>query len=479
MASTSAPAESNQLKRSLSHGQMTMIVLGSALGTGLFLGSGSAIALTGPAIIISYAIGSLLAASIGGSAGEMAVRYPVRGGFGSIATRYLGPYAGFLTRWAYWTATCAITGIELIAVGSYLSFWWPDLPLWVGIVVFGVLIIALNIRSVKYFGAMEFFLSSIKVFALLLFIVVGLCLVFFGLPGHAASGVSNLTNDGGFMPGGFTSVWLSLAIVMFSFGGVEMISISAAEAEDPARSVRTSAKAMMWRLATFYVLSMFIVVSLIPWQQAADLEGTVATSPFVMVFAQVGVPAIASITNFVVLIAALSAANANLYAGSRLMHSLASDRMAPSSLAQTSSAGIPVRAMLVSLSGVVLAVLLAIFLPKAAFGVMMTLVMVCALTVWVLILLAYIAFKKVEGNSAPFRLWGGRVTAGVAILVLFAIWVALFKLDGNGVPATVGVVYFVLLTIIYFAVVKNVLTVDEDAFAEAQRATEHYESDRK
>lgn len=463
--------EPRGLQRSLTHGQMTMIVLGSALGTGLFLGSGGAIAIAGPAVILSYAIGSILAAIIGGATGEMAVHTPVRGGFGSIAAKYLGPFAGFLTRWAYWTCTMIITGIELVAVGSYLKFWWPQLPLWVGIVIFGVVIILLNVRSVKYFGTMEFFLSSIKVIALTAFILVGLCMVFFGLPGHTATGVSNLTNDGGFMPHGFSSVWLSLAVVMFSFGGIEMISISAAEAKDPARSVRTSAKAMMWRLATFYVLAMFVVVSVIPWNQAAQLEGTVETSPFVMVFSELGIPAIATITNLVVLVAALSAANANLYAGTRLMHSLASDKMAPSSLAQVTSHGIPARAMWVSTLGVILAIVLAVFKPGSAFGTMMTLTMVSALTVWVLILLAYMAFKRVEGNSSAFRVWGGRGTAAVGILLLFAIWAALFAAQGNSTPATIGIVYFLILTMVYFAVIRKVQTPDDDAFAEARAAS--------
>lgn len=199
-----------------------MIVLGSALGTGLFLGSGAAISIAGPAVILSYAIGSLLAAIIGGAAGEMAVHSPVRGGLGSIAAKYLGPFAGFLTRWGYWTCTMVITGIELVAVGTYLTYWWPQLPLWVGIAVFGAVIILLNVRSVKYFGTMEFLLSSIKVVALTAFILVGLCLVFFGLPNHDAAGLANLTNNGGFMPHGFSSVWLSLAVVMFSFGGIEI-----------------------------------------------------------------------------------------------------------------------------------------------------------------------------------------------------------------------------------------------------------------
>ena len=463
-----------ELKRSLSHGQMTMIVMGSALGTGLFLGSGRAIAMAGPAVILAYAIGSALASVIGAATGEMAVRYPVRGGFGAIATRYLGPYAGFLTRLAYWTATVVITGVELVSVATYLNYWWPQLPLWAGIAVFGAAIIILNITSVKSFGALEFFLSSIKVISVIAFILVGLCLVFFGLPSHAAVGTANLVNDGGFMPHGFGAVWLSLAVVMFSFGGIEMISISAAEAKEPARSVRSSAKAMMIRLATFYVLALFIVVSIIPWRSAGELGEKVETSPFVLVFDQLGITGAAHFVNFVVLIAALSSANANLYAGARLMHSLATDRMAPRALAAVNASGVPSRAVWVSTSGVVIAILLALFSPQEAFLSMIFLIMVCALTVWVLILLAYIVYRRVEGQSSAFRLWGGRMTAGVGIMVLFAVWVALFMVRGSLIPAIVGVGYFLVLTIVYFARVKHTLTVDEDAFAEAQQAsTEH------
>lgn len=457
------------LRRTLTHGQMTMIVLGSALGTGLFLGSAGAIQLAGPGVIVAYAIGALLAAIIGGATGEMAVRYPVRGGFGAIASRYLGPYAGFLTRWAYWTCTVVITGIELVAVGTYLKFWWPQLPLWAGNAVFGVVIIALNIKSVKYFGVMEFFLSSVKVLALTLFILVGLCLVFFGLPNHAASGTGALVENG-FLPMGWQGVWLSMSVVMFSFGGIEMLSISAAEAKDPARSVRTSAKAMMWRLASFYVLSLFIILSLIPWQRAAEMDGSVEASPFVLVFAELGVPAIATITNAVVLVAALSAANANLYAGTRLMHSLAEDKMAPSALFVTSGEGVPVKAMWVSTSGVVLAIVLATLAPSSAFGAMMTLVMVCALLVWVLILMAYIAFRKAEGATSAFLLFGGMWTAGVGVLLLLAVWASLFARTGGSLPALAGITYFVILSMVYFAVVKRNHMPADEAFVEADRA---------
>lgn len=471
MTSQTLQKNSGELDRSLGHGQMTMIALGLAVGTGLFLGSGGAIAIAGPAVIVSYAIGSLIAAIIGACAGEMAVRYPVRGGFGTIAAKFLGPYAGYLTRWAYVATMVPLAGAELVAVGQYMMYWYSEIPLWVWVAVFALVIVGLNATTVKNFGTLEFFLSSIKVIAVIVFILFGLVLVFLGLPDAPASGLGNLTNDGGFMPNGLGSVFLALAVVMFSFGGIEMISISAAEAKDPVRSVRSAAKAMMWRLATFYVLAMFVVVAVIPWQQAAQLDGSVQTSPFVLVFSQLGIPAIASITNLVVLIAALSAANANLYAGTRLLHSLAHDSMAPSALAKVTSAGAPARAMWASTLGVLLAICLAVFAPESAFGTMMALVMVSALLVWILILMTYLAFKRVEGNSSAFRVLGGRVTGGLGILLLLAITVALFVNEGSSTPAIVGAVYYMVLTMVYFAAVRKVHTPDDAAFAEARAAS--------
>ncbi len=182
-APKTAPAENGELKRSLSHGQMTMIAMGLALGTGLFLGSGSAIKIAGPGAIIAYAVGSMIAAIIAACAGEMAVRHPVPGGFGTIATRYLSPYAGYIGRWAYWATTVPLTGAELVAVGKYFSYWFPAIPLWVTVAASGILILILNLVSVKSFGALEFFLSSIKVIAVIVFIVLGCFLCSLVCPG--------------------------------------------------------------------------------------------------------------------------------------------------------------------------------------------------------------------------------------------------------------------------------------------------------
>lgn len=470
--SISAPEEQNgNLARSLSHGQMTMIALGLAVGTGLFLGSGGAIAIAGPAVIVSYAIGSLIAAIIGACAGEMAVRYPVRGGFGTIAGKFISPYAGYLTRWAYWATTVPLAGAELVAVGQYMTYWWPQIPLWIWVVASAILIVGLNFASVNSFGTLEFFLSSIKVIAVVVFIIFGLILVFFGLPNTPPSGLTNLHADGGFMPNGLSSIWLALAIVMFSFGGIELISVSAAEAKDPVRSVRSAAKAMMWRLAFFYVLSLFVVVALIPWRDASTLKGEIETSPFVMVFSQMHIPYIAGITNFVVLIAALSGANAALYAATRQLHSLGSERMAPRVFARTNSRGVPAQALALSTLGAIVAVVMAISGVGGIFTYMMALVTVCVLVVWGMILISYLKFKKVEGNKSPFTVWGGAATATVGLIGVIATFVAMFFVGDMLASVAVGLGFFLLITVIYFAGVNKQIATNDDAFAEAKTMT--------
>ena len=454
--STPQNAEHRELKRSLSHGQMTMIAMGLALGTGLFLGSGAAIGIAGPGVIISYAIGSLIAAIIVACAGEMAIRHPVPGGFGTISTRYLSPYAGYLGRWAYWAATVPLAGAELIAVGEYMGYWYPNVDLWVWAVIFGIMIVMLNIISVRSFGSTETILSAIKVGAVLLFIIIGGIFVIFGLPGQAPHGVEYLTSDGGFLPNGLSSIWVSMAVVMFSFGGIEMISLSAAEAKDPDRSVSTSVKGMIVRLSSFYVLSMLVILCLVPWRQAAESGKALTASPFVTVFSQVGIPGAAGVINFVVFIAALSGANAALYAATRLLHALAQDGMAPRVLAKTSKSGVPVGALTVSSVGVVVAIVLALGGLKNIFALFMGLVTLSILIVWVMILLTYLSFKKAHPVADGFQVLGGRVTACIALAGVLATFAAMFVVDDTTLNSVLfGLGFFALITLAYFVVAKR------------------------
>ena len=463
--------QDRHLARSLGHGQMAMIAMGSALGTGLFLGSGEAIGIAGPAVILSFAIGSLIAATIALAMGEMASRHPVRGGFGTLAARYLSPFWGYLSRWLYWIVTVCVTGAELVACAAYLAYWVPAIPIWAGILIFAAVIIAINLSSVGSFGVIEFFLSSIKVIAVFVFILVGAVLVFVGLPSQPAAGIVELTADGGFAPMGWGAVWLALSVVMFSFGGIELLSITAAEAKDPARSIRTAARTTIVRLAFFYVAAIGIVLCLVPWQQAAGAREDVATSPFVMVFDRVGIPGAAHVTNLLVLVAALSAANANLYAGSRILHSLASDGLAPRIAAATTARKVPMVGIVASSVGLIGAAVLAFSGVGGVFNYMMSLVVFSVLMVWSLILVTYILFRRRGIQGATFTMPGGSVTAALGISGLLAVFATVFVRDSMQIAAAVGIPAVLVATALYFTVIRRRLDqgdIDE-AFAEAER----------
>lgn len=461
-APAAAADDDHRLARTLGHGQMAMIAMGSALGTGLFLGSGGAIGLAGPAAIVCFAIGSLIAACIALCMGEMASRHPVRGGFGTLAARYLSPFWGYLTRWLYWVVTVGVTGTELVACAKYLQYWSPTgadgqpvLPLWAGILVFATIIVVINVVSVNSFGAIEFALSSIKVIAVLVFNLVGLFLVFFGLPSSPAPHLTNLTADGAFAPNGWGAVWVAMWMVMFSFGGIELLSVTAAEAKDPAASIRSAARTTIVRLAFFYILSIGVVVALVPWREAAGAGGDVQTSPFVMVFDRLGIPGAATITNLLVLIAALSAANANLYAGSRMIQSLAADGLAPRGLRRLSAQRVPIRAIAVSSVGIVLAAVLAFSGVAGVFGYMMSLVMFSVLLVWALILVTYVVYHRRRDGEETFRAPGGVVTAIIGLIGVIGVFATVAVVPDMQLAALVGVPAVIVAAALYVTVARR------------------------
>lgn len=442
-----------ELARSLSHRQTTMIGLGSALGTGLFLGSATAISIAGPAVILAYLAGAALIAVVALALGEMTTIHPVRGAFGAIAERYLGAWAGFLTRWSFWAAAVIAIGGEVVAAAIYVQFWWPQVPLFVMIVVLAAAVLGVNLVSVNTFGNAEFWLSGIKVTALVVFIVIAGLLVFVGLPQNPATGLGNLTEHGGFFPNGPGAVWLAMPVVMFAFIGFETISISAAETHDPTRSVRTAMRAMVWRLAVFYVLAIALVVTIFPWTGAVSSDGSVESSPFVQVFASVGVPAAASVTNAVVLIAALSAANANLYNSSRLLHSLGSDGLAPRAVSRVNARGVPVAALLFSASGLAVAAALSATGVGGIFTILVALATFAVLIVWLLILVSYLVFRRQRRDLAPqrgyLRLWGGAATGGVGVAGLLVVMATAAVVPDMQLAAGVGLVFTAVLLAAY------------------------------
>jgi len=321
---TTVEASSSQagegLHRRLSQRQLTMMAIGGAIGVGLFLGSSVTIRLAGPAVIVSYLLGAGIALIMSYALAEMAVVHPVAGAFGVYAETYLSRWAGYSVRATYGAAQIIAIGAEVTAAGIYVSFWFPKVPQWIWIVLFSAALVALNAMKVNRLGEFEYWFATIKVTAILAFIVVGLCLIF-GNGSQGATGWANLTQHGGFLPAGWKGVWLSLTITLTSYMGVEIIAVTAGEAERPEITIPRAMRSIVWRLILFYVLAVAIIVAMVPWDQASS-SSTVSGSPFVTAFVAARVPFAAAIMNFVVLTAALSSVNTNLYLSTRMLLSL-------------------------------------------------------------------------------------------------------------------------------------------------------------
>ncbi|MFI0464150.1 MULTISPECIES: amino acid permease [Saccharopolyspora] len=443
------------LRRQLTRRQVTMIGLGGAIGTGLFLGSSLAISQAGPATVLAYLACALVALVIAWALAEMVVQHPDAGAFGAIAHRYLGPWAGFVVRWTYWTIQVIAVGGELIAAGIYTQFWWPQLPLWLPVVAFSVLILAVNAGAVGLFGTFEYWFSMIKVTAIVVFILLALALVTVGLPNAQPTGFDNLVAHGGFLPNGWTGLYLAMVFALFSFIGTEVVSVTAAESENPERDIPRAARQMVLRLSLFYLLAIALVLTVVPWTTVAQSSG-VSESPFVTVFGAAGIPFAALVMNFVVLTAALSSANTNLYLCTRMLHSLAGHGYAPRWTARLSKGGVPRNALLLSAAGLLVATVLSAAQGNAAYLVLFGLSIFGALAVWILILVTHLAFRRTRAAAGlplpKVRLRGAPVTGIAAILFLVAILVSTAFIDDLAVAWWAGVPFFIVLSAIYFAI---------------------------
>ncbi|MFC7343791.1 amino acid permease [Saccharopolyspora griseoalba] len=449
-----APVESG-LRRALSGRQVGMIAIGGAIGTGLFLGSGLAISIAGPAVIIAYAVAALAALALAFALAEMMVVHPEAGGFGAVIREYLGGLPGFVSRWIYWAAQVVNIGSEVIAAGLYLQFWYPQVPLWAPVLGFSVVMLAVNLAAVRFFGEFEYWFAMIKVVTIVVFIGLGVVYMIFGLPGRDPAGVGALTEHGGFLPNGLGAVWLALTVVTFSYLGTEAVSLTAAESKNPGRDVPRAARNTVLRLALFYVLGMLVIVSILPWNQVSGSEAVTA-SPFVRLFSLVGIPAAAGIMNFVVLTAALSAMNTNLYLTARMTHSLAVDGLAPRFFAGLSANGVPRRALGLSAVGLALAAAIAYFAEETAFPILIGLALFGALVVWMLIFAAQIAFRRrraAEGlPPSPVRLPGAPVTTVLALLFIAAVLLTTPFTEQFNTAWKAGVPFLLILCGAYFAI---------------------------
>jgi len=378
------------LHKKLSAKQMGMIAIGGAIGTGLFMGSKFAISFAGPAVIVSYAIGGLIAFALMACLAEMTVQHPTSGSFGAYAEHYMSPLAGFLVRYCYWACIVLAVGTEITAVADYMKLWFPHVGSWVWIGFFSLTLLIVNAYSVKAFGLVEYWFSTIKVFAIIVFILLSIGILTQS-KGGANQVVTHLVGHGGFFPNGFSGVWIGVIISIFSYLSIEMIAVAAGEAKDPEQAVKKAFKSTALRLILFYLLSLFLIVALVPW---TVLIGAEATSPFVMVMKIVGIPYADSILNFIVIVAALSAMNSMLYISTRMLFSLSRAGDAPKIFGRISRNGVPVNALLLSAVGIGIASIVYTINPASAFPIMIALSMFGALFTWGSIFVTHMFFRK-------------------------------------------------------------------------------------
>jgi len=439
------------LHRRLSQRQLTMMAIGGAIGVGLFLGSSVTIRLAGPAVILSYLLGAGIALIMSYVLAEMAVVHPVAGAFGVYAQKYLNPWAGFAVRATYGIAQIIAIGAEVTAAAIYISFWFPHVPQWIWVVLVSAALVAVNSMQVNRLGEFEYWFAMIKVTAIVAFIIVGLSLIL-GVGSRPAIGFANLTRYGGFFPAGWKGVWLSLTITVTSYMGVEIISVTAGEAQDPRTTIPRAMRNIVYRLIVFYVLAITIMVGMAPWNQTAGAS-TLSGSPFVTAFAAAHIPFAAGIMNFVVLTAALSSVNTNLYLSTRMVFSLGQGGYFPQWMGKISSNGVPHRALLASTGGIVAAILLAKFAPQNAFLMLYGTAVAGMLFVWLVILFTHLQFRRAIGRqqllSLPMRLRAHPAFTVAGIILLLGISVTTFFVNGLKWSVPAFAVFLALMSLMY------------------------------
>lgn len=408
------PEQNTSLVRGLTNRHIQLIALGGAIGTGLFLGIGPAAVLAGPSVILGYALAGIIAFFIMRQLGEMVVQEPVSGSFSYFAYKYWGNFPGFASGWNYWILYILVSMAELTAIGHYIHFWWPEIPLWVSSLVFFILINALNLASVKVYGETEFWFSIIKVVAIVAMIVFGIYLLVSGSGGEKAS-IQNLWNDDGFFPkglfnkneNGYTGLFAAMAMIMFSFGGLELIGITAAEAKNPEKTIPKATNQVIYRILIFYVGALVILFALSPWREITE-----GSSPFVMVFQNLNGleftvfgkviqfnSLIANVLNLIVLTAALSVYNSSVYSNSRMLFGLAQQGNAPKGLMKLNKNHVPTNAIIVSSCFAGICIIINKLVPEKAFEYLMALVVSSLIINWLMICYTHLKFRKSKIND--------------------------------------------------------------------------------
>lgn len=436
-----------ELRRELSAGQIAMVGIGGSIGTGLLLGSGAAVQIAGPGVILSYVIGALIAFAVAMALGEMSSLYPAAGSFGVYADKYLSPWAGFVSRYGYWFAVVFAVSGELVASATYMGFWLPQIPALAWIAIFAALLLFINLRAVRDFGSFEYWFAMIKVVVIAAFIIIGASLLLSGKT------QAHYSTDGGFLPRGASGPLLALSFVLFNYLGTEMVAISSGEARSSRDIVRASYIA--FAVLTFvYLCASTVLVGVVRWNAVG-----VTQSPFVTVFEVAHVPAISHVMNFVVLTAALSGANASLYVASRMIYSLAESGYAPAVLADLSSSGSPRNAVLVSAVGILVALAVQYVTPGNAFLYIIGASLAGGMLAWCIALASHVAMRKKlsaeELAALPMRAPAGAAGSMIAFVAIVLVVLSTWWVPQSRITFVSAGPYLLLLTLFYMVVGKQ------------------------
>lgn len=451
-----------KLKRDLSSRHMQMIALGGTIGVGLFMGAAATIKWTGPSVLLAYAFAGLLLYLVMRALGEMLYVNPTTGSFVNYANKYIHPLAGYLTAWSNVFQWLVVSISEVIAVGAYLHYWWPNFPTWTAGIVVIISLAAANLFSVKAFGELEFWFASIKVITIIIMIILGALVILFGVGNHwQPIGFSNLWSHGGFFTGGFKGFFFALSIIIGSYQGIEIIGLTAGEAKDPQTAVVKSIRSIVLRILVFYIGAIFVIVTIYPWNQLSAIG-----SPFVQTFSKVGITFAAGLINFVMLTAAMSGCNSGIFSSSRMLYTLGLDNEVSKKFTKVSRHQVPYFGVVVMSVGMLIGLILNELAPMFLHSNMNVFVVVYSSSVlpglvpWFVILLSDIKFRRENPDlikTHPFKMPLFPFTNYFALFALLVILGFMFINPETQVSVIVGVIVLVSLSVLFFVreAIKN------------------------
>jgi AAT family amino acid transporter len=448
--------EKKGLHRGLEARHIELIALGGTIGVGLFMGAASTLKWAGPSVLLAYILAGVFVFFIMRSMGEMLHLEPVAGSFAVYAHKYLGPYFGYLTAWSYWFMWIAVGISEITAIGVYAQYWFPELPQWIPALAAVAIVAAANLAAVKLYGEMEFWFALIKITTIIVMIVVGLAVIFFGSGNHGqAIGFDNLTVHGGFFAGGWKGFLFALCIVVASYQGVELVGITAGEAKNPQVTLKRAINNILWRILIFYVGAIFVIITIFPWNEM----GTHG-SPFVLTFAKVGITAAAGIINFVVLTAALSGCNSGMYSCGRMLYALSQNRQLPAFLSKVSASGVPVYGIAVTILCLLVGSCLNYLIPnpEQVFVYVYSASVLPGMVPWFVVLVSQLRFREAHRaalKNHPFKSIMFPYTNYLTLAFLLCVLVGMAINPDTRVSLLVGGIFIAAVSLIYLALGMN------------------------